>query len=385
MDSRYEELASRVSADAPAAPPPRPAHPAELVAVLQRSAAAEAPTHCLYCGKPLPERGPSKTGPRQKYCNDDCRFAAHAASKRIGKPLALPSPTARHVAYGDDVLSAQRALLELVPELRARAEQLSGALAQAGDLRAAKKLVDEAEQRLRQQEQDLLTDLTREIQARCAAQDLAELAEAAAERDRAQAEAAGQAQASAQAEASRVAHEFEERRLELAAELERVRSEAAQRIATAEARAAAAEQAAEQKAAQCTADIAAAQARAQEQVERALQEQARAESGRATALAEAERAREDARAARRDVELERERGRTELERATTAAAAVRTAHDTAAAALHAQVDELRATSKRLQDALAQSETERRLLLERVMQPQAQPTPPAAAAPKAKKP
>src|SRR5690349_9085672 len=133
------------------------------------------PTHCAYSKcQEGPDGGPAPLvhtpGKRARYyCCDAHRALAHQEAGRRGRVAVLPTPPARQVVYGDDVVTVHREFRASLETLKTMAEALSQALVPAADVRAAKAAVDQAEAALGARERQRLAELSGEIEARIAA------------------------------------------------------------------------------------------------------------------------------------------------------------------------------------------------------------------------
>lgn len=266
------------------------------------------PAHCQYSrcqegsdGGPAPlAQTPGKRA--RYYCCDAHRALAHQEGARRGRVAVLPTPAARQVVYGDDVVAVHRDFRTSLADLKALAEQLAHALVPAADVRAAQTIADQAEAALAARERQNLAELGAEIEARIAAVDRAEAAEETAALAREGAEQARAAQLEAEALLVAARGEFERDRAAMREELERVRRESEEVVIAANARAAAAEADREQTAADARAEIERIRSAADAATRDARELAARAEGTRDAAIAEAKLAHDDARRAREENE-----------------------------------------------------------------------------------
>lgn len=280
-----------------------------------RAEGEAAPTHCAYSKcQEGPDGGPAPIaqtpGKRARYyCCDAHRVLAHQEGARRGRVAVLPTPPARQVVYGEDVVTAHREFRASLEALKAMAEEMTRALVPAADVRAAKAAVDQAEAALGARERQRLAELSAEIEARIAAVDRAESAEEAAAAAREAAEQAQSRQLEAERQLVEALAEMERDRETLRAQVERFRVASEEAVAAANARASEAEAAQEKSLADARAEIEQVQKAVELSIREARELAARAEGAREAAIAEAARAHDDARRAREDAE----RVRTQLE------------------------------------------------------------------------
>jgi len=277
------------------------------------------PTHCMYSGcQEGPDGGPAPLeqtpGKRTRsYCSNPHRALAWQETTRRGRVVALPTPPARQVVYGDDVLAVHRDFRASLEGLKTLAEQLAQVLVPTGDVRAAKALIDQAESALAAREREGIAALGAEIEARIAAVDRAESADEEAEAARRLAEQARVGQLDAEAQLTAAREVLERERVALRDDVERIRRESEEAVAAANTRASAAAAAHELAAAAARDEIARIHATSDAATREARELAARADGAREAALVELKSAHEDARRAREETE----RVRGQLERQIT--------------------------------------------------------------------